>query len=245
MEKNDIQKKGLNSNQLKIIAIIAMTIDHTNKILLNPMRIMQLDFIFRIIGRITIPIMCFFISEGYFHTRNKKRYIGRLFIFSIISHFAYCFAFKHPMIPKNIFFETSVIWTLLWGLIALCIIKKNKINNVVKILLIFLIFCLCVNSDWGIFAIAAILAFGITRGNIKNQMVSLSIVSLTYMITQFMENHNIYQFIQYFGLFLTIPFLLKYNGERGNCKSLKWLFYIYYPLHLVILGIIRNLIIVI
>ena len=244
MENNNIIKKGLNSNQLKIIAIIAMTIDHLNKILLSSVVKGTLNDILRIIGRMTIPIMCFFISEGYFHTKSKKKYIGRLFIFSIISHIPYCLAFNYPIIPKSIFFETSVIWSLLWGLIALTIVKHEKINKILKGILVFLIFILVTNSDWGIYAVALILTFGITRGNKINQMIGFITISISYMIIRYTENHSISQFIHYMGLFLTIPFLVNYNGEKGKCKFLKWFFYIYYPLHLGILVILRDLVLI-
>ena len=244
MKDKNIIKKGLNSNQLKIIAIIAMTIDHLNKTLLVSTVHGTLNDILRIIGRITIPIMCFFISEGYFHTKSKKRYIGRLFIFSIISHIPYCLAFNHSIIPKSIFLETSVIWSLLWGLIALAVVKQEKINKILKGIFIFIIFLIVGRSDWGIYSVALILTLGVTRGNKTNQMLGIGIISLSYMIMGYMENHNFPQFMHYMGLFLTIPFLINYNGEKGKCKFLKWFFYIYYPLHLGILVILRDLVLI-
>lgn len=238
-----VLKKGLNSNQLKVIAIIAMTIDHANKMLLRSMQLGAIDHILKIVGRITILIMCFFISEGYFHTKDRKKYIGRLFVFAIISHFAYAYAFEKPIIPKSIFFETSVMWTLLWGLIALCIVKSEKINVIAKFILTFLIMILVINSDWGPFPIVIILIAGMTRGNLKEQIIGMVLISIAYMIADFNYNHDFYNVLYYLGLFIAMIFLANYNGERGNCKWLKWFFYIYYPLHLVILGIIRDLII--
>ena len=97
----------LNANQLKIIAIIAMTIDH----LAAFVPIVPLKMAMRLIGRRTAPIMCFMIAEGYYHTSNRKRYLGRLILFAVISHFAYClfnnFSFS-PLKVTRIFSAPSL-----------------------------------------------------------------------------------------------------------------------------------------
>ena len=67
--------KKLNSNHLKIIAIIAMTIDHAADLIFPGMPFKILPTLCHIIGRITAPIMFFFICEGYYHTKNLKKYL--------------------------------------------------------------------------------------------------------------------------------------------------------------------------
>ena len=91
--------KKLNSNNLKLIAIIAMSIDHIADLLYPGMQNNIVCIIMHIIGRLTAPIMFFFICEGFYYTHDIKKYIERLFIFSIVSHFAYCFAFGINFIP--------------------------------------------------------------------------------------------------------------------------------------------------
>ena len=121
--------RKLNSNHLKTIAIIAMTIDHIADLLFPGMPNNILSNIFHIIGRITAPIMFFFICEGFHYTKNLKKYIFRLSVFSIISHFAYCFAFGINFIPfstGNIFNQTSIMWTLLWSVVALYVVYGNN-----------------------------------------------------------------------------------------------------------------------
>ena len=95
--------KKLNSNHLKIIAIIAMTIDHIADLLYPGMPNIFISNVMHIIGRLTAPIMFFFICEGYHYTKDIKKYISRLFIFALISHFAYCFAFGINFIPFSTF----------------------------------------------------------------------------------------------------------------------------------------------
>lgn len=76
--------KKLNSNHLKFIAIIAMTIDHIADLLYPGMPNSIIPNICHIIGRLTAPIMFFFICEGFYYTKDLKKYIKRLFIFAII-----------------------------------------------------------------------------------------------------------------------------------------------------------------
>lgn len=90
--KNVILGKGLDRNIIKYIAIIAMLIDHISMFFIpitNP-----LGDIMRVIGRLTGPLMCYFLSEGFYYTSNKFKYGSRLFIFALISQFPYVFAHK-------------------------------------------------------------------------------------------------------------------------------------------------------
>lgn len=84
----------------------------------------------------------------------------------------------------------------------------------------------------------AILAIGTNRGNFKKQMAHMMLWTAMYAIVYFIFIDKVYAIIQ-LGTCLTIPFLYFYNGKRGSFKGMGKLFYIYYPLHLVICGIIR------
>ena len=89
---------GFNANQLKIIAILAMTADHLVSVIFPNYPKDWWILGIHILGRLTAPIMWFFIAEGYFYTKNLKKYAGRLFFFALISHFAYNFAFGIPFL---------------------------------------------------------------------------------------------------------------------------------------------------
>ena len=84
----------LNSNVIKIIAIIAMTIDHIAWCVFPGYSAEPLPVILHIIGRLTCPIMCYSIAEGYHYTKDVDKYTKRLFAFAIISHFAYVFMYE-------------------------------------------------------------------------------------------------------------------------------------------------------
>ena len=221
--------KKLNSNHLKLIAIIAMTIDHIADLIYPGMPNNIISNILHIIGRLTAPIMFFFICEGFYYTKNLKKYILRLFLFAIISHFAYCFAFGINYIPfssGNIFNQTSIMWSLAWSVVALYIIYKTNLKEWQKWILIILINIITFSSDWSCIAVMSILSMYSNRGNLKKQIISMSFWILIYgLIT--------------LGVLLVYPLLNVYNGKKGKLNWMKWFFYIYYPLHLIVIGILR------
>ena len=244
-------KKGLNSNALKMIAIIAMTIDHIAWLVFPDYPHEVLPVILHIIGRLTCPIMCYFIAEGYHYTKNIRKYTCRLFVFAVISHFAYIFASADfvdrksfiPFYYGNILNQTSVIWPLAWGLVMLRIVNSEKIpKQWVKTVLILLICLVTFPSDWSCIASLCILAFGTNRGKLKTQSVWLIIYVAIYAAVYCFAIDWVYGLVQ-MGVVLAIPFIKLYNGKRGKSprinKFMKWFFYIYYPLHLAILGTIQ------
>lgn len=233
-------RKGLSSNQLKLIAILAMTIDHLAWTLFPGYDTRWFVVLAHIIGRLTAPIMWFFIAEGYHHTRNVKKYTARLFALAVISHFAYNFCFGIPFVPlkASIFNQTSVVWSLAWGLVLLRLLDRH-IGNVWQQAVLILFICLITfPSDWSCIAAMAILFMGANRGNFQLQMMWMMIWTLVYAAVYFLFIHRVYGIVQLFTC-LTIPLLRLYNGERGSWKGMGKLFYAYYPAHLFLCGILR------
>lgn len=233
-------RKGLNANQLKLIAIIAMTLDHLTWTLVPGYSTVWWVVLFHVIGRLTAPIMWFFIAEGYHYTRNVKNYAKRLFLLALISHFAYNFCFGISFIPfKNtVFNQTGVAWSLAWGLVLLYINDSKELKQWMKTVLVLLICFITFPSDWSCIAAMAILFIGANRGNFRKQMGWMMFWSLIYAIVYFVFIDKVYAAIQ-LGTCLTIPLLRLYNGERGSWKGMGKLFYAYYPAHLVVCGILR------
>ena len=245
-------KKTLNSNAIKVIAIIAMTVDHLAWLLFSGYPRDAIPIIMHLIGRITCPIMCFCIAEGFHNSKNLNKYTGRLFLFAIISHFAYIFASESfidwksfiPFYYGEFLNQTSVMWPLAWGLVMLRISHSQKIKNWLKIILILLICAITFSSDWSCIASLCVLAFGSNRGNLKKQSFWLVFYVALYALVYCLALDWVYGLIQ-MAVVLAIPFLWLYNGERGKNprvnKIMKWFFYIYYPLHLLIIGLVRLL----
>ena len=212
--------KVLTGFNLKIIAIISMTIDHIGSILFPNL------IILRIIGRIAFPIFAYLIAEGYFYTKNKYKYMLRLLIFAIISQVPYWLALG---------LSFNILFTFL---LALSILKLEEIlpRKIEFIPCSLFILSLAFFCDWSIFGVLYILAFYKFRENLNKQLASFIIISLIkFFFWQFINGLIIQNLIQ-LGVFLAIPFLFLYNGKRG--RNLKYLFYIYYPLHIFVLWLL-------
>lgn len=240
-------KKALDANTIKIIAIIAMTIDHVTWWLFPGYPTEPLPILLHMIGRLTCPIMCYFIAEGYHYTRNINKYTARLFLFAIISHFAYVFASEGLFIPSydgGILNRTSVMWSLAWGLVMLRVAHSEKLGQCAKTLIVVLICLITLPSDWSCIASLCILAFGTNRNNFKAQMLWMAFYVGIYSVVYFFAIDKVYGLLQ-MSVLLSAPILYMYNGERGKNRTLnhvmKWFFYLYYPLHLVIIGLLKTL----
>lgn len=233
-------QKGLTANQIKLTAIIAMTVDHLAWTLFPGYDTRWFVLALHLIGRITAPIMWFFIAEGYFHTRNVKKYAARLFSLALISHFAYNFCFGIPMIPlqTSVFNQTSVAWSLAWGLVLLLLLERKLLKSWQELLLIGFVCLITFPSDWSCIAAMAIVFMGTNRGNFTRQMGWMVAWSGVYALVYVFFIDVSYGILQ-LGTCLSIPILKLYNGQRGNCKYMGKLFYYYYPAHLFLCGIIR------
>lgn len=244
------KSKILNSNQLKLIAIIAMTVDHIAWAMFDGYPSALLPFVMHIIGRLTCPIMCYFIAEGYHYTRNINKYTFRLFAFAFVSHFAYIFAsndfvdFKSfiPFYYGNFLNQTSVMWSLAWGLVMLRIADSKRIKSIYKVLLVILICIVTLPSDWSCIAALCIMAIGTNRGDFRKQMSWMIFYVALYSLVYFFAIDKAYGILQ-MGVVLSIPVIAMYNGKRGKNpkinKFMKWFFYIFYPLHLFVIGLIN------
>lgn len=244
------KSKILNSNQLKLIAIIAMTVDHIAWAMFDGYPSALLPLVMHIIGRITCPIMCYFIAEGYHYTRNINKYTFRLFAFAFVSHFAYIFAsndfadFKSfiPFYYGNFLNQTSVMWSLAWGLVMLRIADSKRIKSIYKVLLVIMICIITLPSDWSCIAALCIMAVGTNRGDFRKQMSWMVFYVALYSLVYFFAIDKAYGILQ-MGVVLSIPVIAMYNGKRSKNpkinKFMKWFFYIFYPVHLFVIGLIN------
>ena len=134
-----LNNQGLTTNALKIIAIIAMTMDHIAIEFMPPSTVKYQ--LLRIVGKFTIVIMCYMVVEGYKHTHNIKKYLTRMFVFSIVSHIPFVFfsTGRISLLWNNNKFQTSVIWSLFLGLVLLCIWNNDSLKKLYKVILLIFI----------------------------------------------------------------------------------------------------------
>ena len=220
-----------------------MTIDHIAWVLYPGYDVAPLTIILHIIGRITAPIMMFFIAEGYHYTHDRKKYFGRLLLFAVISHYPYSLFSDFDFIPGIP--TTSVMWPFALGVLALMVDNGDILPNSKpwqRTMLIWTCIFLALPADWSIPAVLAILFMGRHHGDFKRQMIDMAEVLAIYGVVCGFLFNPLYGLI-YLGIIIPIVLLFLYNGTRGSWggKIMKWMFYIYYPLHLLILGIIKNL----
>lgn len=220
--------KKLNSFHLKIIAIIAMTINHFGKIFAPHFNPFWWNFFYEFFGKLTFPIMAFLLIEGYKHTNRFSRYVSRLVAFALLAILPFHFALRHgqPIYPFN-----NVLFTLTIGLIMLKLMDRfPKMEVPILILASISTFA----SDWNIIGIIIIYFF-------KKYKHHLPLIILTFTVT-FLEYDGSSNPIAFamLGIFMTIPILIQYNGERGPSNNfIKYGFYAYYPIHLTIILILQ------
>lgn len=233
------KRRGITASDLKYIAILAMLIDHAAHLFVPSETLLYSCM--RFAGRLTAPIMCFFISEGYHYTRDLKKYFIRLGIFAVISHFAFAFCFEGSFLA---FKKESVIATLFLSLLTVYIYNSKRVDIAFKLPLVLLILLAAERCDWGADAVLFTLTFEIARGDRKKQMIAYGgVVVIRRLIPIIKAAFNDIDILKMnwfkFGMLLPIPLLLLYNGEKGGGKYTKWVFYIFYPVHLILLGYIN------
>lgn len=206
---------------LKIIALISMVCDHAGYIIFDGFSFMNY------IGRLSFPVFAFLITEGYIHTNNLKRYFSRLLIFAIISQLPYMLLFNDSL-------TLNILFTLTLGLLAITV--YNKLNNKlfgISFVILFSVLASLLHFDYGWFGIAIIFIFYIfkTQKIYLNMLFSFTV--FTNYFYYFAKTLRVeYLFIILCCVLSLIPINL-YNGKKG--KNTKYLLYIFYPLHLIIL----------
>ena len=234
----------MSSFVIKLIAIICMLCDHSSDALIGHFTFLN------VIGRIAFPLFCFQLVIGYKHTKNVKKYLFRLLIFAIISQipfsiFTYLYA--------GIFDNLNVFFTLSLGLLAMYFLYKlpNKWLAIFLDIVIILIaeFAKVDYGGIGVCIILCIFVFfkdkSITLDNkdfiyiFKNNIL-FAFVFFILCLAIYFNKFNVYgipmNISLILGTFFPIIFMLLYNGKKG--PGMKYFFYIFYPVHLVILSIL-------
>ena len=250
---NDTKTSGLTGSRLKWIAIITMFIDHIGAVLLeygllpkvadsvlagNSLDYLVVDYhfwvyltlILRFIGRLAFPIFCFLLVEGFLHTKNIKKYAIRLGAFALISEIPFDLAVYHRIFD---FESQNVFFTLFIGLLVLY--GMNYFENTLpasKAPLRYLVavtgvlaaqFLQTDYAGYGVLLIALLY-------ELRNNRKWLCIFGAIYTLL-----------LESFTAPLSFLFIYFYNGERGK-QLPKYFFYAFYPVHLLLLWLVRLLI---
>lgn len=211
---------GLSGNQLKLIALITMTIDHVGAYLLPQFTIL------RIIGRLSMPIYAFLIAEGCRHTKNKLKYLGLMVGFAVVCQLVDFFV--RGSLQQCILVTFSLSMLLIFAL-QFVEKKKDLLSCLVFFTLLAGVYYVSeklpgripgFSIDYGFKGI--LLPVFISLGTNKQQKVLGAAVGMCFLALG--------KTSQWYSL-LALPLLMLYSGQRGK-GNYKYLFYIYYPLHL-------------
>lgn len=206
----------MTSFAIKLTALIAMFIDHTGDVFA---RQSGLYIWMRGIGRLAFPIYCFLLVEGYHHTADVRKYLGRLGVFAVISEIPFDLCFEGKLMDAT---HQNVYFTLFLGLLMLVILER--IPEIPLKLVVATVFCLAaqeLHCDYRYIGILMIIFFEYYRR-----------IVVMRDFTQLMCNIRFSTALQGFGIFALIPIHL-YNGKKG--PSMKYFFYAAYPVHLLII----------
>lgn len=201
--------------QLKLLAMLAMTADHIGAVFFPEIPLL------RWIGRLAMPVLCFFIGEGLRHTRSPRRYLLRLTWFALLSELPFDLAFYGGIEWGH----QNVYFTLALGLLALWAIQSRGMEGWLLALTAALAAEL-LGCDYGMYGVLLILLLDRFHSARSEQLAAAALLNLAFFGLQ----------TQTLSL-IALPLLWLYNGKRG--RDDRRLFYLYYPAHLCVLGILR------
>jgi TraX protein len=237
----------LDGFKLKLLGMTLMLLDHMNQFLSD------MPIWFGWLGRIVAPIFFYFIVEGFFHTRNRGKYMLRLFTWAIITKLGN--TLLTLILPSlSVSIMNNIFMSLLLALLLLTAIEWTKQTRNYALGTLYIILAIMGGSitEASILGVAMTLIFYLFRER-KGQMafayvilmllISLGLGSLGIPIEEVFTYDNLFVLnYQWMMIFAIIPILL-YNGARGyHAKWSKYMFYVFYPAHIWILYTIGVLI---
>ena len=222
--------KGLTGNQLKLIAMVTMTVDHIGFVLFP--NVLWL----RLVGRLAFPIYAFFIAEGCRHTRSMPKYLGSVTLMALLCQVVTALA-------GSWYQCTLVTFTL-----SIALILQLQKFRTTKNILWLLLFTITLAAVWFLTQTLPDLLPGTDYAVDYDFLGVILPVIIWLMPTKPLQLLGASGVLLVMGLFNryqllalgAIALLALYNGRRGK-QNLKWLFYWYYPVHLGILNLIAML----
>ena len=219
----------LDGTTLKIIAMVCMVFDHVGDNFF-PEAVWM-----RVIGRIAMPVFAFCVAEGYGHTHDRMKYLRRLLLFGVISEIPFDLVTAGKAVA---FGHQNIMFTFSWAILGLMCLdralakadrKWKKALFTALAALAFLIGSVLLRLDYTVLGVLLIFTYHLLRDKavwFRNTAAAA--------VCALVNNVGIYVF----ALLGFIPVYF-YNGKRG--KGLKWLFYAFYPGHLLLIWALREL----
>lgn len=247
-----MKEKGLSQEGLKRIACVTMLIDHVGAILvynwyLTQSRLVGIShvqlwdfYIFlRIIGRIAFPIYCFLLVEGYYHTRSVRRYCGRMVAGMLLAEIPFNLAFSGTVVDAA---STSVMVTLVLGLLMIACMERVGGVWQTAVILPFCVLAERLHTDYAGNGIMIIAMFALIRNHPWEKWLRLAGLVLLLWFGGMISLGPVRIPMELFGLISLIPICLYQGEKRSGSKVMQWIFYLFYPVHLMVLWLIKIMI---
>ena len=242
--------RKLSRTSLKLIALLSMLLDHIGAVIVYPLylsacvvdgiqmmgasipdeaqRLYYLYMALRIVGRLAFAIFAFFIVEGFTHTHDRKKYFFRLAAFAVLSEIPFDLANTGTPFAPN---YQNVLWTFAIAVVMLSLLErfaltqKNQVTKAILCVVIVIAAALCaLFSDGGIGGILLIVFMYLFRNNRALYWIGC-LAAIGCIARQFM-------WVEWFAV-IGLLLLQLYDGKKDT--RLKYLFYIFYPTHLLAL----------
>ena len=232
----------MNRQQIKLLAITAMTIDHIALVFVPSGSILY--YVMRLIGRLAAPLMAFMLAEGYRYTRSRSRYLLRLVIFALISqpfYFRMLFG-RAPTSVLEYLTHWNVMFTLAVALMSLMLLE-SKISAAPRLILVGVCISLAQFGDWLFMIPVWTIIFHVFRNDKRRCAALFIIVSVVLQTLIWLPQHDSLAAFSYqYGTLLAHIPISMYNREQKSifhCKLNKWFFYYFYPSHMALMMIIK------
>lgn len=230
-EQKRLLKTNLDTNLLKLVAIISMLIDHVGSAFF-PEAVWM-----RCVGRLAFPIFCYCMTVGLLYTHNIKKYFIRLGVFALISQPFYVLAF-HPTDFFAQFTNWNIFFTLFLSLLAMWGFKERKWW--LFVLAFFVVSWW--NFDYSSNGILLMLLFYLCRAKPALGAALYTIfwgmaLLPTNPLSPFAVTVGSYTFSGEVFALLALPLI--FLCTKVNPKIPKWVFYGFYPAHLAVIALIR------
>jgi hypothetical protein len=244
-------KKGISQEGLKLIACLSMLVDHIGYELIAELyraaqepgtvqMLYRLYYLCRIVGRIAMPIYAFLLVEGAQKTRDPIKYGIRLLIGAVLAEVAFDLVVSGKVFgPKQ-----SVMMTLFFGYAAVLAMKKcETITWKPVVVLPFALLAEVLDTDYGWMGVVLVALFDLSRylepANVFRFFGMVVLFHFTKGKVFYFGNISVP--MQVFGA-LSMVFIGAYNGKKLTWnKGVQWAFYLFYPVHMLILWVIGQL----
>ena len=265
------KRTGVSADLLKLTALVTMLIDHIGAGILEyfltggivrdaslSRLLTGLDAALRTIGRISFPLFCFLLAEGYAHTKSRGRYAARLFVFALLSELPFDLLFSGSWNPDS----QNVFWTLLIGLLTLWGMDASgraartrrrsgfweELTGAAGMLAVLAMGMgsaqlLKTDYSW-----RGVLLIGILRLLRRDRLLLVIYAPCAFLFSEFLEllvlgaglSDSLETVLSHMTVFLSFFLIRSYNGRRKR-RGHPYFFYLFYPLHLLVLYVCRLL----